>query len=210
MKIARFFAYVFGCIGVLLLIGSMGFFLLNRNAAVRILELPQEAVACSEQFAQSLNAGDLEAAAQYVYGQPDFGTEGTSSTLESAAVWNAFLEGISLEFTGKCYALESGLARDASITTLDIAGVMETLPKRTQALVNQKIASAESLADVYDEAGHFREELVDGILKQAVQEALTQDAKTVTREVTLKLMNRDGRWWVVPDQALLQALSGVA
>jgi len=31
----------------------------------------------------------------------------------------------------------------------------------------------------------------------------------ITREVTVKLINRDGKWWVVPDQALLQALSGI-
>ena len=210
MKIARFFAYVFACIGIVLLIGSMGFFLLNQDAAVRILELPQEAVSVSDAFAQALNDGDLEAAAQYVYKQPEFGAEGTSSTPESEAIWKAFLEGISFEFTGTCYALESGLARDASIATLEITSVTEKLPERAQALVNQKIASAESLTDVYDDAGNFREELVEEILQQALQQSLAQDGKTVTREVTLKLVNRDGRWWVVPDQALLQAISGLA
>lgn len=210
MKIARFFAVILACIGVLLLAGSMGFFLLNQNAAVRILELPQKAVSCSEQFAQSLNDGDLEGAAQLMYGQPDLGVETMPADTESGAIWNAFLDSISFEFTGKCYAVDSGLARQGSITTLDIASVTEKLPERTQALVNQKIASAERLTDVYDEAGHFRGELVNEILQQALQQALAQDAKTVTREVTLKLVNRDGSWWVVPDQALLQAISGVA
>ena len=93
---------------------------------------------------------------------------------------------------------------------VDVADVTEKLPERAQALVNQKIASAESLTEVYDESGSFREELVGQILQQALQQSLIQDAQNLTREVTIKLINRDGKWWVVPDQALLQALSGVA
>lgn len=210
MKIARFFAYIFAGIGVFLLVGSMAFFLMNRNGPVRILELPQEAVSCSDQFAQALNAGDLTGAVQYVYGQPDWGAEGTPSTAESGAVWNAFLEELSFEFTGKCYVLDNGLARDASITTLDVASVTQKLPERTQSLVNQRIAAAENLTEIYDEANNFRQELVEEILQEALQQALSQDAQRVTREVTVKLVQQDGRWWVVPDQALLQALSGGA
>jgi len=87
---------------------------------------------------------------------------------------------------------------------------MEKLPERVQSLLDQRIASAESLTDIYDENNNFRQELVETILEEALRQAMTQDAKTVTREVTVKLINRDGTWWTVPDQALLQALSGVA
>ena len=209
MKIARLFAYVFAVLGFLLLLGSFGLCLLSQNAPVRILELPQEAVQVSEAFAQALNDGDLTAAAQYVYGQPDLGVEGTPADPETAAVWNAFLSSISFEYTGKCRAEDSGLSRPAAVTVLDVAGVTEKLPERAQALVNQKIASAESLTEVYDESGSFREELVGQILQQALEQSLSQDAAAITREVTVKLINRDGKWWVVPDQALLQALSGI-
>jgi hypothetical protein len=191
MKIARVFACIFACIGSVLLLGSMGFFLLNRNADVRIRKLPQEAVSVSENFVQALNEGDLETAAQLIYGQPDLGAAGTPEDPETAAVWNAFLGSISFEYTGKLSAADSGLVRAASVVTLDIASVTEKLPERAQALVNQKIVSAESLTDVYDETGSFREELVTEILRQALEQALTQDAQTLTREVTVKLINRD-------------------
>ena len=108
MKIARFFANVFAVIGTVLLIGSIGFFLMNRNADVRVLELPQQAVACSDAFAQTLNQGDLEAAAKLMYGQPDLGVSAVPQDPESAAVWEAFLGSISFEFTGKCYAEQAG------------------------------------------------------------------------------------------------------
>lgn len=210
MKVARFFAAIFAVLGCLLLVGSIGWCLLSLNAPVRVLEMPQGAVDCSDAFAQALNAGDLTEAAQMIYGQPDLGAEGTSADLETAQVWAAFLESISFEFTGKCYAAENGFARDASITVLDTASVTQKLPERTQALVNQRIKSAETLEEIYDEDGRFREELVTQILQEALHQSLTQDTHTVTRELTIKIINRDGAWWVVPDQALLQAITGLA
>lgn len=210
MKIAKFFAYVFACIGAVLLMGSMGFFLLNRNSDVRILELPREAVSCGDAFAQALNDGDLEAAAQYVYGQPDLGVSAVPGESESALLWEAFCSSISFEFSGNCYVEQTALVRQGSIKTMDISGVTGKLQERVQTLIDQRIASAQSLADIYDDQNQFREDLVAQILEEALQQALAQDAQTVTREVTIKLVNRDGSWWVVPDQALLQALSGVA
>ena len=210
MKIARFFAYVFACIGILLLIGSMGFFLLNRNADVRVLELPREAVSCSEDFARALNDGDLETAAQYVYGQPDLGVGTVPENPESALLWEAFVNSISFEFPGNCYMEQNTLLRRGSITTLDVSSVTGKLRESVQSLLDQRIASAQSLEEIYDAQNQFREDLVTQILDQALQQALAQDGQTVTREVTLKLVNRDGRWWVVPDQNLLQILTGLA
>lgn len=210
MKIARFFACVFGFAGMVLLVGSMGFLLLNRNAQVRIRELPQEAVAVSENFAQALNDGDLEGAAQLMYGQPDLGVGNVPANPESALIWEQFRGSISFGYTGSCYVEQNGLARQGSVTTLDVSGITEKLPERAKSLMDQRIAAAQSLEEIYDDRNQFREELVAEILGEALQQALTQDGKTVTREVTVKLVNRDGGWWVVPDQALLQALSGLA
>lgn len=209
MKIARFFAVIFAVIGCLLLVGSMGLCLLSRDAQVRILEIPQGAVECSDAFADALDSGDLAAAAQLMYGQPDLGVGGEISDPETAMVWEAFLEEMSFSFTGKCYAVENGFARDGSVAVMDIASVTRKLPERAQSLVNQKIASAEELEEIYDEEGHFHQELAAEILRTALQQSLSQDADRIHRDVTVKLVNRDGAWWVVPDQALLQAISGL-
>lgn len=210
MKIARFFAVIFACIGVLLLIGSMGFFLLNRNAAVRVRELPQEAVAVSDSFAQALNAGDLEEAARYLYGQPDLGVENPPENVESALVWEAFRNSLVLELDGAWAVEQSALVKTGSIAALDVSAVISKLQVRTQTLLDQRIAAAESLEEIYDEQNNFREELVSQILEEALQQALSQNAELITREVTLKLVNRDGQWWVVPDQNLLKVLTGLA
>lgn len=210
MKVARFFAVIFAVLGVLLLLGSMGWILASRDAPVRVLEVPQGAVQCSEAFASALENGDLTAVAERMYGQPDLGIDGVISDPETALVWEAFLEQMRFSFTGKCYPVDNGFARDASIEVLDIARVTEKLPELTQTLINQKIASAERLEEIYDEAGRFHPELADQILREALQQALSQDPEVICRDVAVKLVNRDGAWWVVPDQMLLQTISGLA
>lgn len=210
MKIARFFSVIFAVIGVILLIGSMGFLLLNRNADVRIRELPGEAVQVSERFAQALNEGDLEAAAQLMYGQPELGVDRIPENPESALVWEAFCGSIAVELTGAWEVEQSALVRTAAITYLDVASVLGKLPERVQSLLDQKIAAAENLSEIYDEQNEFREELVEGVLRDALQQLLSQEAELVTRDVTLKLVDRDGHWWVVPHQDLLQILSGLS
>ena len=177
---------------------------------MRILELPEGAVYASDAFAQALNEGDLAAAAQQIYGQPDLGLEAVPADPETEAIWNAFLDSISLEYTGDCHVTESGLVRSGRITTLDVAALTAKLPERTQALVNQRILNAQELSEIYDDQNQFRQELVAEIMAQALRQALEEDGKTVAREVTLQLVSRDGKWWVVPDRALLQAISGVA
>lgn len=210
MKVARFFAYVFASLGLLLLIGSMGFFLWNRNAQVQILELPQEAVACCDAFVQALNDGDLDAAAQRMYGQPDLGVDGVPENPESALLWEAFRKSITVELDGTWELEQNTLVRKGRITNLDTSAVMKKLPEYVRSLLDLRIASAESLAEIYDEQNEFREDLVTEILQEALQQALAQDGKTVTSELTLKLVNRDGCWWVVPHQNLLQILTGLA
>lgn len=210
MKIARFFSYIFAGIGILLLLGSVGFLLLNREATVRIRELPREALAVSDAFAQALNEGDLETAAQLMYGQPDLGVGDVPENPESALVWEAFRSSISFAYSGECTVEQSGLVRTGSITTLDVTTVMEKLPERTQTLIDQKIAAAADLTELYDEENNFREDLTARILREALQQALSQDSQSVTREVTVRLVNRDGGWWIVPHQNLLQILTGLA
>ena len=39
-------------------------------------------------------------------------------------------------------------------------------------------------------------------------DALEEDAKTTQQQLTVNLVYKQGRWWVVADQTLLSAISG--
>ena len=45
-------------------------------------------------------------------------------------------------------------------------------------------------------------------LQEALQAALAEDAKTTTVTLTVNLKNQNGQWWVVADNALLDAFAG--
>ena len=208
MKLARFFAAVFGAIGMLLMVGSIVLCFAFHDAPVYLAEVPAAAAECTRELMEAVEGGEFPSASQYLYGQPDLGAGREPADAMSALVWDAFVGSISWEFAGECYATDSGICRDVAVTALEIPSVTENLTVRANALLAERMASAEEMSELYDEENNFRPELIEEVLREAMTQALAEDAKTVTEEVTLALTHQEGRWWVVPDQALLQLLSG--
>lgn len=208
MKIARICACAFAAVGAALMLGAIVLCLFSLDAPVEMIGMPKEAMACAEEMMDALAEGDFASAAQRMYGQPELGAEGMPENAMSAQVWQAFLDSISYEFVGVCYAEDSGIYRDVSITVLDVPALMETLPGRVSALAEQRMEAAENMTALYDDSGNFRPELVQEVLQEAVAQALRDKPAATSYDVTLKLICQDGKWWVVPDQALLQAISG--
>lgn len=208
MKAARFFSAVFAVLGSILMLGTTVLCLTCRSSEVKVKKLPQGAVTCSEELMEALAAGDFAAAGNLMYGQPELGAERGSAENVDGRIWNAFLDSVSYTFTGTCYPVDSGFAREADITTLDISSVTDAIGGRAYTLLTQRVEAAEEMSELYNDGNHFRQELVDEVLEEAALQALEQDARTVTSHVTIKLIRRDGQWWAVPDQALLQAISG--
>ena len=203
MKGSKILSAVFGVLGILLMVATAAVSIASRNAQPRMLESPEAASAQAQRMMDALCAGDYEAAQSCIYGQPDLGA-GEPEDAVSKLLWDAFTDSLSYEFTGLCRVTDTGFARDATVTCLDVSGVTAAVPQRAKALLEAKAAAAEDKTEIY------RNELVDQALNDAVTQALGEDAQTVTRDVTLGLIYQDGAWWVVPDQALLQIISGVA
>lgn len=197
-----------GLAAAALLVWSVSLAFRSLDAPVRLSEAPQEAMDCSQALMDAVAAGDFEAAGQLLYGQPDLGAQGEPEDLLGKLVWEKFRNSISYEFTGACYATDSGICRDAVITTLDISAAAPGLKGRVRQLLDEKVAQAEDMSQLYDENNNFREDMVMEIYHQAVTEAVAQDTPAIQRQVRLSLIFREGQWWVVPDQALLAAISG--
>lgn len=208
MKIAKVFAVVSGALGTLLMAGAVVFCLFSLDAPVKMLEYPQEAMDRAGELAQAIETGDFAGAARVMYGQPDLGVDGEPEDEVGKLVWTAFLDSLSCEIQGECYASDAGIACDAVVRSLDISTVMEKLTERTHDLLTQRIEQATDMDELYDEENNFRQELIDQVLREAVEQAIREDGQVVSRDVTMVLVCQDGQWWVVPDRALLQAISG--
>lgn len=208
MKIAKFFAGIFGAVGTALLVGSIGLCLLSLNAEPKMTETPAGAVECSENFSNAISQGDFAAAGAYIYGQPELGMSGELEDELARMVWELVQLNFSFSWQGECYLKDTVLCRDATVRYMDAASITENLQTRAHALLTQRVEEAEEMAELYDESGEFRKELVDQVLKAALTQACMEDVKAVTADVTVQLVHREGQWWAVPDAAFLTALSG--
>ena len=208
MGIRKIFAAVFAALGCLVMAGSVVLCLSSLKAPVKMDQIPQGAENCTEKLVQALNDGEYAAAGECIYGQPELGMEGQPAGEVGALIWAAFEDSLSVTFKGECYATDGGIFRDVTVTSLETASVAENLQTRAHTLLSARVENAQDMAELYDSENNFREDLVNSVLLEAVEQAIAEDARVATRDLTLTLICRDGQWWVVADQQLLQALSG--
>ncbi len=208
MKIAKFFAGIFAALGAVLMVGAIGLSLMSLDAPARVGKVPEAVTNLSQTLMDAVSGGDFASAGALMYGQPDLGAGQGSTDAVETMLWEAFTDSIQYEFTGACYVTETGFARDASITTLDIATAADAIAEQARALLTQRVENAQEMEELYDEENNFREELIQEVLLEGARQALQEHGQTVTTQVTLRFLYRDGQWWAVPDQALLKAISG--
>jgi len=208
MKISKLFAGLFGILG-LAVAGFTVMLALNCRSADPILLVPPETA--QERTVAAMDAvcrGEYEAAAEMILGNPSFGMEGTPEDPVEALVWDLFGKSFSYSLEGPCYATEDGLAQRLTVSYLDLNSVTQNLRSRTRKLMEDRIAAAEDMSEIYNENNEFLESFVLQALRDAAEQAAKEDVAFVTVEVTANMIWRDGQWWLLPDPQLLSALSG--
>lgn len=173
-----------------------------------LLEQPEAAVAQVTQMMEAVCEGDYDTASTYLLGTPSLGVAEMPENVIGAMLWDAFLDSTEFALTGECYTTDVGLAQNVSFTYLDTDSVTVNLRQRAEELLNRRVEAAEDVSEIYDENNQYREELVMEALQEALQAALLEDAGTVTVNLTVNLKHQDGQWWIVVDNALLDAFSG--
>lgn len=207
MKISKLASAMFFAAGTVLLVGSvvMSFAALSRPA--KAVKPTQEANACAQSVLRALDDGDLSKVEEYFYGKPTLGLEREPATAEGKQIWNAYRDSIAVTTDGYCYGEGTNIYQTAKVTAMDITGTLSQWDKGAGELLKQKIDAAEDPAVLLDEGGDVPQTLKDELRGQALTQALV-DAKTVTTQITFQLIEKDGQWWAVPDQAMLDVLSG--
>lgn len=208
MRRSKILPAVFAVLGFLLALGTVILSLGSLDAAPVLVQTPQDAAIRSEALMEALAEGDFARAETVLYGTPSLGADREAADEVGQLIWDAFTDSLDYTFTGELYTVDSGLARDVKITTLEIASVTETLKERSEVLLEERVQSAGDVSQIYDENNDYREDFVMAVLYDAVSQSLQEDARYETREITLKLVFSQGQWWVMPDQALLQVISG--
>ena len=178
------------------------------NSQPMLLTPPDVAQSKVVMLMNAICDGNYAEASQSIYGTPDLGVDREASDDVGVLIWDAFESSISYELVGECYTTEQGLAQKISITCLDVTSITEHLRDRSQALLEQRVAEAADVSEIYDENNEYREDFVMNVLYDAAVAVLEENARKQTCEVTVNLSYQDGNWWVVADEALLDAISG--
>ncbi len=206
------FRKIFGALLCLLGIGvaifTVNIGLRNQNALPVLVETPVTARQRLEQVLDSVCSGDYDTAGTMIYGDLSFGVDSLPEDPVSLMFWNAFQESLSYTLEGELYTTREGLAQKVRVTGLDFSSVTATLRERSQQLLEQRVADAEDMSEIYDENNEYREELVMSVLYEAAQAALAEDAEYPEKEIIVNVIYRQGQWWIVADDALLDAVSG--
>ena len=208
MKISKIIAALFGVAGVCAAALCVHLAFENKSASPVLVEQPESAREQVETMMEAVSRNDYVAASAVIQGNPVFGADRAPADAVSGLIWDAFVESVSYELVGELYATDSGVAQNIVVTTLDMGSVTENLKERSEKLLEQRVADAEDPDEVYDENNDYREDFVMQVLYDAAVQALEEDARTVEHEVTINMIYENGAWWIVPDSALLSAVSG--
>lgn len=166
---------------------------------------PQESVTG---FFDSLSAGNYDTAYSYISTYSSLGLENTPDDEVGQLIYDALKESYSYELFSQCSVDKLSANQLVQFTYLDLNAVQSDMePVLTKKL--EEIVMARPKAEVYDENKNYLPEVTQEAYTAAVEELLKSAEKYyVTTGLQLQLEYEDGRWLLVPDQALLKALIG--
>lgn len=203
-----FFSAIFGLLGACAAAAGIWLALNNMNASPVLVEQPEAARIRVVSMLDALCEGDYATVSGSLYGNPSLGLDRAAQDEVGQLFWDALADSYSYTLGEEFHATDSGVALDVVITALDIDSVTLNLRDRAQTLLEERVEEAEDTSEIYDENYDYREEFVMEVLYDAAQDALEQDARTITWEITLNLTYENGQWWIMPENALLEAVSG--
>lgn len=203
-----FFSAVFGVLGFCFTALGVYLALSNMEAGPVLVEQPEAARNRVVTMLDALCEGNYATVSGCLYGNPDLGLDREPEDAVSRLFWDAMTDSREYELTGDFHVTDSGVALNVTVRMLDIDSVTVNLRQRAQTLLEQRISEAEDTSEIYDENNEFREDFVMDALYDAARDALEQDADTISWDVTLNLIYENGQWWIMPETALLEAISG--
>lgn len=197
----------FGVLGVILAVTALMICLTQREAEPKLIGGAPGAESCARAMMEKLSGGDFQGASVYLLGSPSLISDPQQMDSAARLLWDAFASGLRAAPQGECYATVSGVAQDYTLSSLDVPQMIEQLKQYAPMVLESRAEAAEDMSQVYDENHEYREDFTQSVLEEAAREVIAASTPTEST-VTVRLTCQDGTWWVVPDEALLRAISG--
>lgn len=210
MTVRKISSTVLSILGFLAVIAGIIAVFWGLQAEPVILREPERARQCAEGFLNAINNGNLTEAAGYLPDPSALGEVPENADPVSTLIWDTYRSQMDTRATSELYTTTDGLCMDMELTTLDVDNAVERIGSLAVKRMQECVAFASDMSELYDDDGQYRPELVDDVLQRAALETLMSSLPTKTTSITLHLVQSGEVWRVIPDQALINALSGRA
>ena len=173
-----------------------------------VVDMDPEAENTARGLMEALVKGNLEAAGGYILGTPQFTVPDQSAQSAEGLLWQYYYDGLSYTLDGGLYPGNRGLSQNVTVTLPDLKAVTERMGVLAPEILTERIQAADSMEEVYDDQGGYRQDVTEGVILKAAKKAMEGPVETRQQTLTLSLYYVNGSWWVRPDQRLLDLLSG--
>lgn len=173
-----------------------------------VVDMDPEAENAARGLMEALVQGNLEAAGGYILGTPQFTVPDQSAQSAEGLLWQYYYDGLSYTLDGGLYPGTRGLSQNVTVTLPDLKAVTERMGVLAPEILTERIQAADSMDEVYDDQGGYRQDVTEGVILKAAKKAMEGPVEIRQQTLTLSLCYVNGSWWVRPDQRLLDLLSG--
>lgn len=206
-KTQRIFAAL--CGAAALVLGGFGIRLgvTSPGKSPVLLKTDQGAQDRCRYFAQCLRQGDFDSLSQTILGTPQITQYGGEEALVQRT-WQAYVSSMDCTLEGGLYGTDQGLAQNITLEALDLEDLGARLEEKMPLLLEARMEEARDIAELYDGRNGYRQEVIDQVLLQSLDEVLSQKPQTRETTLTLRLCRSRGQWLIQPEGDLIRFLSG--
>ena len=206
-KTQRIFAAL--CGAAALVLGGFGIRLgvTSPGKSPVLLKTDQGAQNRCRYFAQCLRQGDFDSLSQTILGTPQITQYGGEEALVQRT-WQAYVSSMDCTLEGGLYGTDQGLAQNITLEALDLEDLGARLEEKMPLLLEARMEEARDIAELYDGRNGYRQEVIDQVLLQSLDEVLSQKPQTRETTLTLRLCRSRGQWLIQPEGDLIRFLSG--
>lgn len=209
MLLQRIWKIGFGVAAAVLAAATVYLSFSAMNKAPVVLKGSQEALSAVQEMLTDVETGDAEKISSHFTPGTDlsqfYQLDNPVANRLIRYVWN----NLESEILTDAYADSGALAVDVKITAPDAAALIKQMQKFTAPLLNTAVDEAADVNAIIDENNQYRESFLESVLLEAVDAAAAFTAPK-TKTVTVHVQCRGDNWEILPEDALINALSGWA
>lgn len=178
-----------------------------RNASPYLLGGAEQASRRVGYLLEDMKTCDLEVIAGYFPENVDLEKLYSTQNPVAQRLYRAVWESMDYTISDNAYGDTSGMAVDVDYTAIDAPKTLDAARALVQKLVKDKAEQAQDLDAVFDENNKYREDFLNRVLLEALEQVLP-DAPTRREQLTVHIRKVGRSWQVLPEDSLMNALSG--